>query len=93
VIELRPDVDWDKGSTLRWVIDHLDSSPTLTPVYLGDDITDEDAFDAVRADGIAILVRHNDDGDRATAAHYALDSPARVAEFVGQLARRLANDG
>jgi trehalose 6-phosphate phosphatase len=92
VIELRPDVDWDKGRTLRWVIDHLDSSPTLTPVYLGDDITDEDAFDAVRADGIGILVRHNDDGDRATAAQYALDSPARVAEFVGQLARRLADD-
>ena len=23
VIELRPDIDWDKGKTLRWVIDHL----------------------------------------------------------------------
>lgn len=93
VIELRPDVDWDKGKTLRWVIDHLseaDPGPLL-PVYLGDDITDEDAFDAIAHDGVPILVRHNEDGDRATAARFALDSPARAAEFTGQLARRLSD--
>ena len=94
VIELRPDLDWDKGKTLRWVIDHLPEAGagSLTPVYLGDDITDEDAFDAVRAGpvrGVPILVRHYDDGDRATAALFALDSPARVSEFTDRLARRL----
>ncbi|WAJ46256.1 trehalose-phosphatase [Mycobacterium sp. Aquia_216] len=89
VIELRPDVDWDKGRTLRWVLDHLEGSAALTPIFLGDDITDEDAFDAVRADGIPILVRHNDDGDRATAALFALDSPAAAAEFVDRLAQQL----
>ncbi|OBJ00840.1 trehalose-phosphatase [Mycobacterium sp. 1465703.0] len=92
VIELRPDLDWDKGKTLRWVIDHLHQagSGSLTPVYLGDDITDEDAFDAVRADGVPILVRHSDDGDRATAALFALDNPARAAEFTDRLADQLA---
>ena len=92
VIELRPDLDWDKGKTLRWVIDHLHQagSGSLTPVYLGDDITDEDAFDAVRADGVPILVRHGDDGDRATAALFALDSPARAGEFTDRLADQLA---
>jgi trehalose 6-phosphate phosphatase len=94
VIELRPDIDWDKGKTLRWVIDHLHSadSTALVPIYLGDDITDEDAFDAVRAgpvQGIPILVRHHDDGDRATAARFALDSPASAAEFTDRLARQL----
>ncbi|TDK98861.1 trehalose-phosphatase [Mycobacterium paragordonae] len=94
VIELRPNLDWDKGKTLRWVMEHLgaQAGPRL-PVYLGDDITDEDAFDAVRADGIPILVRHNDDGDRATAALYALDSPAQAAEFTRQLARQLSDAG
>ncbi|CAM3565248.1 trehalose-phosphatase [Mycobacterium colombiense] len=95
VIELRPDLDWDKGKTLRWVIDHLHEagSGPLTPVYLGDDITDEDAFDAVRAGtvrGVPILVRHGDDGDRATAALFALDSPTRAAEFTGRLADQLS---
>lgn len=69
-----------------------DGSGTLVPIYLGDDITDEDAFDAVRSDGIPILVRHNDDGDRATAALFALDSPAQVGEFVARLARQLSDE-
>lgn len=92
VIELRPDLDWDKGKTLRWVLDHLDGagSTALVPIYLGDDITDEDAFDAVREDGVPIVVRHTDDGDRATAALFALDSPAQVAEFTARLATQLA---
>ncbi|OIN82531.1 trehalose-phosphatase [Mycobacterium malmoense] len=93
VVELRPDIDWDKGKTLRWVMDHLhDADPgPLVPIYVGDDITDEDAFDAVRPDGVPILVRHNEDGDRATAALFALDSPARVAEFTDRLARQLSD--
>jgi trehalose 6-phosphate phosphatase len=93
VIELRPNIDWDKGKTLRWVIDHLRhaGSGQLMPIYLGDDITDEDAFDAVRHDGVPIVVRHTDDGDRATAALFALDSPARVTEFTDRLARQLSD--
>lgn len=92
VIELRPNVDWDKGKTLCWVLDHVSDaeSAPLTPVYLGDDITDEDAFDAVRDDGVAIVVRHNEDGDRATAAQYALDSPQRVVVFTERLAREIS---
>ena len=94
VIELRPNIDWDKGKTLHWVLDYMrdnEGAGPLLPIYLGDDITDEDAFDAVDDDGIAILVRHSDDGDRATAARYALDDPDRVREFTERLARRLAH--
>ena len=94
VIELRPNIDWDKGKTLHWVLDYIrdnEGAGPLLPIYLGDDITDEDAFDAVDDDGIAILVRHSDDGDRATAARYALDDPDRVREFTERLARRLAH--
>jgi trehalose 6-phosphate phosphatase len=93
VIELRPNVDWDKGKTLRWVLDYIrhDEQPgPLLPIYLGDDITDEDAFDAVHDDGIPIVVRHTDDGDRATAAKYALDNPEQVREFTERLARQLS---
>jgi trehalose 6-phosphate phosphatase len=93
VIELRPDVDWDKGKTLRWVLDYIrdnEGPGGLLPIYLGDDITDEDAFDAIHDDGVAILVRHGDDGDRATAAGYALDNPDQVREFTERLARQLA---
>lgn len=94
VIELRPNIDWDKGKTLRWVVDQIRDAQSgpLVPIYLGDDITDEDAFDAVHDDGIAIVVRHSDDGDRATAAQFALDSPARVSEFTKRLAQQIGAD-
>lgn len=88
VIELRPEIDWDKGRTLQWLLDRM--TDVTTPLFLGDDITDEDAFDAAaELSGAGIVVRHNDDGDRATAASYALDSPAQVAEFTERLAERL----
>jgi trehalose 6-phosphate phosphatase len=93
VIELRPEIDWDKGRTLHWILDRLGAGP-VSPLYLGDDITDEDAFDAV-ADlaGAGIIVRHSDDGDRATAARFALDSPARGAESAARVAGRLGGGG
>src|ERR1700738_1728687 len=78
VIELRPNVDWDKGNTLRWVLEHIrdDEQPgPLLPIYLGDDITDEDAFDAVANDGIPIGVRHTHGGDRATPPPSGADTP------------------
>lgn len=89
VIELRPEIDWDKGRTLHWLLARM--TGVKTPLFLGDDITDEDAFDAVaELSGAGIVVRHNDDGDRATAARYGLDSPAQAAEFTARLAERLA---
>jgi trehalose 6-phosphate phosphatase len=94
IIELRSDINWDKGETLRWIVGQLTDrgADRLLPIYLGDDITDEDAFDAVcdpDVGGIGIVVRHTDDGDRATAAQFALDSPGQVSEFAARLARQL----
>ena len=82
LIELRPDIDWDKGTTLAWIRDRIDPAGDLLPIYIGDDLTDEDAFDAVHFDGIGIVVGHDEDGDRKTAAHFALQSPDQVREFI-----------
>ncbi|MEU0504280.1 trehalose-phosphatase [Nocardia sp. NPDC005998] len=84
VTELRPDTDWDKGRALDWILDQL-PHPEL-PIYLGDDLTDEDAFDAVTAHGIGIVVRHSEDGDRRTAARFAVDGPGRVRKLLDRLA-------
>ncbi len=81
LVELRPDVDWDKGSTLTWIRERIDPSGSLLPIYVGDDLTDEDAFDAIRFDGVGIVVGHDEDGDRKTAAHFTLHSPDQVCEF------------
>ena len=91
LVELRPDLDWDKGTTLAWIRDRIDATGSLLPIYIGDDLTDEDAFDAVQFDGIGIAVRHDEDGDRKTAARFALQSPDQVREFVQRGSNWLAN--
>ncbi len=82
VVELRPDVDWGKGKTVEWVLDQIDGPDLLLPVYIGDDLTDEDAFDAVRHKGIGVVVRDAESGDRRSAARFALQSPEAVCGFL-----------
>ena len=98
VIELRPDIDWDKGKTLRWVIDHLqqagrapkDNRETWCRSFSATTSPTRTRSTRCATIGVPILVRHDDDGDRATAALFALDSPARVSEFIERLARQLS---
>ncbi|MCG6874281.1 MAG: trehalose-phosphatase [Betaproteobacteria bacterium] len=83
VFELQPDVAWDKGAAVRWLLDALDlDGPDVLPIYVGDDLTDEDAFRALAGRGIGVVVL---DAPRETAAGYALRSPGEVREFLGAL--------
>jgi trehalose-phosphatase len=88
VIELQPDVDWHKGAAVRWLLGalHLDA-PDVVPLYLGDDVTDHDAFEAIADHGIGIAVHRT---DRPEAAAYRLSSPAEVRRFLAGLEATLA---
>ncbi len=77
VVELRPPVDWDKGAAVRWLLARRSLSGR-TPVYLGDDTTDEDAFRAVRPHGVGVLVGRS----RRSAARYRLAGPAEVRDLL-----------
>ncbi len=84
VYELQPDVDWNKGRALLWLMETLglDESNILL-VYIGDDRTDEDAFRALDESGIGIIVTEQ---PRPTAAHFALRNPAEVESFLRKIA-------
>jgi alpha,alpha-trehalase len=82
VVELRPDIDWDKGAALAWIGDQIHQTGRVLPIYVGDDLTDEDAFDAVRFNGVTVVVRHDEDGGRPTAAQFTLNNPTEVCEFL-----------
>jgi len=82
VFELRPDIDWDKGTAVRWLLEVLGLEGTEhVPIYVGDDETDEDAFRAVREHGVGVVVRGEGD-DRETAARFALRDTEETRAFL-----------
>lgn len=46
VLELRPPMEWHKGSAILWLAERFQIAPAAI-IYLGDDATDEDAFRAL----------------------------------------------
>ncbi len=88
IYELRPKVNWNKGQAALWILGKLygpDWAETCLTIYVGDDVTDEDAFRALKGKAFTVLVRAE---ERETAAGYYLTGPARVIDFLSWLADR-----
>jgi trehalose 6-phosphate phosphatase len=86
VIEARPEIDWNKGDAVLFLLDAM-GGPQRAPAYtifVGDDRTDEDAFAAVQNLGAGVLVG---DPIAVTAASAFLPSVDAVAQFIAELAR------
>jgi len=91
VYEIQPRIEWDKGKAVLYLLDALDlDREDVVPIYLGDDITDEDAFEALEGRGIGIFVGRADDPEvagRTTSADYVLHTTQEVERFLDALAR------
>jgi trehalose 6-phosphate phosphatase len=84
ILELRPQLDWHKGKALFWLIDIMGfQDRQCLPIYIGDDVTDEDAFQAIRPDGIGILVCASRRAQ--TAARYRLQDIDAVGAYLNAL--------
>lgn len=55
VIEIRPAIDWHKGKAVEFLKKELSDEKDHFSIYIGDDVTDEDAFQYV-TNGLGILV-------------------------------------
>jgi len=86
VLEVRPRIDWDKGTALEHLLKMLGlSDPSkLFAIYIGDDRTDEDAFKVLKKSnlggGILVSSRPKD-----TDSLWTLKGPPEVATFLHRL--------
>ena len=80
VVKIKPDIDWHKGKAVLWIMEALgiDKDKQCVPIFIGDDVTDEDAFEAIRGKGIGILVENI---GQPTAASYSLKNVYQVRQF------------
>jgi trehalose 6-phosphate phosphatase len=88
-IEIQPQVGWTKGDGLLWIRDALarELSAPMTAVYMGDDWTDEKAFEALGSH--ALTVRIGSDVP-ASSASYRLPDVSAVHGLLAALAARVA---
>lgn len=86
VVEIKAPVDWDKGKAIELILKKVGKRGT--PVFFGDDTTDEYGFKKVnKMNGASIFVGKK---HRKTAAKYWIESPSGL---VGELAKFLFEAG
>lgn len=78
ILEIGPSIPWGKGNAVALIA--ADTPPGTVPIYIGDDVTDESAFETVEPDGIGIRVGGGN--DELSAASCRLESPEEVASFL-----------
>lgn len=86
VVEYLPNISGHKGEALAWIVRDVElrTGRPAWVVYVGDDVTDEDAFRAIKpGSGIAVLV-----GLRPTAATHKVDGIVEVDKLLSWLASR-----
>ena len=86
VIDLRPDVAWDKGHALRWMLEALGLATGRELVcYVGDDETDEDAFRCLGRADLGVRVGPE---VQTTQAEYRVEDTGDVRRWLEWLTSR-----
>jgi len=84
VLEIRPPLEWDKGKVVLWLLGRqkvLLNRMSCVPVYIGDDLTDEDAFKALKGKGITVFAGK----PKKSFAEYYVKGSKEVADFLSFL--------
>jgi trehalose-phosphatase len=92
IIEIKPAFDWNKGKAVEWILQKMgftDRAEYL-PVYVGDDLTDEDVFRVLADHGTTILV-----GDHGgiSAADMQLRDSGQVEDLLRVLVQEAILEG
>lgn len=86
VHEVRPNVSWDKGKAVKYIMKRYRKGGRgsgMLPIYLGDDLTDEDAFRVVESyGGVAVYI--GGENNQSFASYY-LNSADEVEQLITEL--------
>jgi len=89
VIEIKPPVKWDKGKIALWLLSRHQfevGDEKIFPVYVGDDLTDEDAFSVLKNKGLTVFVGK----PRASKAGFYLKDTKEVGMFLKHILKSRA---
>ncbi len=81
VYEIKPPVRWDKGKIVLWLLarqQFISGVKDVLPIYIGDDITDEDAFKVLKRKGLTVFVGRPGNSK----ADYYLKNAEEVIKFL-----------
>ncbi|MDD5108209.1 MAG: trehalose-phosphatase [Candidatus Omnitrophica bacterium] len=81
VYEIKPPIKWDKGKVVLWLLarrQFISGEKNVLPVYIGDDVTDEDVFKALKRKGLTVFVGESGDSN----ADYYLKNTEEVTKFL-----------
>ena len=89
ILELKPAIDWHKGRAIDWLFEALGMvREDALPLFVGDDITDEDGFESIAGYGIGVLVGTH---GQKTAASYALKDTEEVGTFLEKIYKEITS--
>lgn len=91
VLEIMPPVEWDKGKVVLWLLARAQfglAEKEILPVYFGDDVSDEDAFKALRNKGINVFVGKT----KNSSAQYYVNNPNETVEFLKKIKEEICQD-
>ena len=78
VWEIRPPGNWHKGKAVQTILRRIKTK--CLPIYIGDDVTDEDAFAVLRGRGIGIRV-----GRGPSRASYYIKGVSQMEKLLAKL--------
>lgn len=84
VFEIRPPIKWDKGKIVLWLLTRQQfilRGNNIFPIYIGDDVTDEDVFGVLKNKGLTVFVGE----PRVSQAKYYLKNSKEVIGFLRRI--------
>jgi len=90
VLEVRQPIPWNKGKVVLWLLGRRlfvlrNKKMEVLPIYIGDDMTDEDAFESLKDKGITIFVGK----PGKTKAQFYVKDTEEVARFLEMVLKNL----